>query len=232
MISASQIFLKTGSCVTGILGAAMLLISATGLEAQTPLYLWSFDGVTGTGVPSITAGGGTLSTALGAGSFTGVGVTGASTNWAYNGTTSSDGYESAANISALGTNQAITVTFWINSSVAYASQQNANCRLLMLGNSTGYDESSGNGSPGFSLALNGGTGINYNVNNGTQPFLAGVFTPYTAGQWVFVALEYDGTGSPTSSSALGAAIGNNSANLALLLGTRTASVGSPENEWI
>ena len=214
----------------GMLGAVLLLVGASQLQAQTPRYQWNFNsaGASGTGIPSITAGGGTLSTAIGAGNFTGTGVTGtAPSDWTYKGATSSDGVRSAADISALGTNQAITVTFWMNSSVAYASQQNNLCRLLMLGNSTGYDESSGNASPGFSLALNGGTGLNYNINNGTQPFLAGVFTPYSAGQWVFVALEYDGTGSPTSSSALGAAIGNSSANLALLLGTTASSVGAP-----
>lgn len=214
-----------------LLAIAMLAAGlGAAVHAQTPIYKWNFDGASGTGVPAITAGGGTLSTLLGSGSFTGAGPLGGATDFAYNGTGTSDGARSAADISGLGTLNQMTVTFWVRSSVAFTSQGNASARILMLGNSTGYDEAGGNSSPGFSLALAGSTGLQYNINNGTQPSQSGVFTPYAANQWVFVVVEYDGTSGPYYSGAMGTALGNNSRNLAIMTGTDAASIGAPTME--
>jgi PKD repeat protein len=227
MIHMSRIFLSRAARLGGMAGTACLLLAgATGLPAQTPVYQWNFNGATGTGVPSITAGGGTLSTLIGAGSFTGAGATGLGTDWAYQGTSASDGCRNAGDLSGLGTISNLTVTFWINPAVAYASLPTTLARLLMLGNASSYDESAGNASPGFSLALNG-TGLQYNINNGSEPIQANVFTPYSANQWVFVVMEYDGLATTNFSSALGAALGNSSGNLAFITGTTTASIGSP-----
>jgi hypothetical protein len=211
-----------------LLAIAMLAAGfGAAVHAQTPLYQWSFNGVSGTGVPSITAGGGTLST-LGSGSFTGAGPSGAATDFAYNGTGTSDGATSAADISGLGTLNQMTVTFWIRSSVAYTSQGNSSARLLMLGNSTSYDESNPGSAPGFSLALAGSTGLQYNINKGVQPSQGSVFTPYAANQWVFVVVEYDGTaGGAYYSGAMGTALGNSSRNMAIMTGTDAASIGAP-----
>ncbi|MBC8095457.1 MAG: hypothetical protein H7Y43_06570, partial [Akkermansiaceae bacterium] len=225
LLLASQMFYQRATRTAGVVGALLLFAGATAIHAQTPLYQWNFDDVSGTGVPSITAGGGTL-TPFGAGSFTGVGQSGGATDFTYLGTAAGDGATNALDISGMGTNGHLTVAFWINPSVAYASQPGPTfARFVMMGNSVNYDNN-GN-SPGFSFSQNG-QGLEIGVNRSVTRVVPNVFTPYTAGQWLFVALVYDGTsGSGTNSSALGAAVGNSVANSALVIGTSTSSVGAP-----
>ena len=212
--------------------ALILTFAGLGLavKAQTPLYQWNFNGVSGTGTPSITAGGGIFA-AYGAGSFTGAGLTAAGTDFTYNGTAVGDGAVTPANISGLGTNNTLTVTVWMKPSVSYASEPTAVSRLVMMRNSTTAVENSG-AAGGFTFALNGSTGLEMGMDRAPTAVIPNVFSSFVAGQWVFVALEYDGNGTPTSSSALGSAIGNNTRNAALMIGTTTTSLGAPTMQAI
>lgn len=209
---------------------ASLFTSALAAQAQapTPVYRWSFDGGSGTGVPTNTAGGGTL-IAAGTGSFASNGLSAVATDFSFKTTSSAGIATNISDISGLGVVGRLTVTFWMNPTVAFSNQQ-AFSRLLMMGTNNAYDEASGGGNPpGFSIALNGGTNLECGVGpSRTVVTAGGLLGNYPSNQWVFVAYEYDGAGSNAFfSSALGTAIGNNSRNYALMLGTTNASVGPP-----
>lgn len=229
---AGRFLFKPATHMAGLVGTAVLLLTgAINLQAQTPVYQWTFDGGSGTGVPPITAGGGTLTTGGTTASFGGPGVSGAATDFAF--TNNSSGIATNnADISGLGTNSFLTVTFWMKASVAYASQSQVNARLLMVGSSLGYDEgATGSASaPGglFTFALNTGTNLQIGVGPSITPVVTGAFGPYSAGQWVFVAFEYDGsTGNAFFNPAMGTAIGNSSKNGALFLASTNSSIGVP-----
>jgi hypothetical protein len=213
--------------------AALAMGLAARSQAQTLLYQWNFNGVSGTGVPNVTAGGGTL-TASGVGSFTGTGVSGGTGDFAYS-STGASGYANAGITTAgnaltglSGVNQ-FTVTFLINPYLTYLSQPAISgtnvARFIQIGPTSGYDESgvntqggANNANAGISIAQSGSS---LQVGYGQAPtYLApDVFAPYSSNQWLLVAFEYDGTAaSATSSSALQSAIGNGLGDAAVFTG--------------